>query len=95
MYPIMMGASNMEGVNYAEMMKQPMNVGWIQWFLSLEDHDLLLEVETEFIKDKMNLIDIKRNFGSKERYKECLKLLLSHKIPTEEDLQNQKFLELN
>lgn len=71
-----------------------MNIGWIQWFLSLEDHEFLLEIDKEFIEDKMNLIGIRESF-SKERYKECLKLILSSKVPMEEDLQNQKFLELN
>ena len=69
--------------------------GWIQWYLSLEDHDLLVEVDKEYITDKFNLIKLKEHFTSKERYKECLRLLLSNKIPNEEDLQNQKFLELN
>lgn len=69
--------------------------GWIQWYLSLEDHDLLVEVDKEYITDKFNLIKLKEHFTSKDRYKECLRLLLSNKIPNEEDLQNQKFLELN
>ena len=67
----------------------------MQWFLALEDHDFLVQVDREFIADKMNLLCLSENFSSKERYKECLKLLLSHKVPSEEDLQSQKFLELN
>jgi hypothetical protein len=54
----------------------------------LEDHDFLVEVDRDFIKDKFNLIKLKDNFASKERFKECLILLLSNKVPNEEDLQN-------
>jgi predicted RNA-binding protein with PUA domain len=56
--------------------------------LSLEDHDLLIEVDREFIEDQMNLIGLRELLPNKERYKESLKLLLSNKIPGEEDLQN-------
>jgi hypothetical protein len=28
--------------------------GWISWFLSLEDHEFYLEIDREFIIDKMN-----------------------------------------
>jgi hypothetical protein len=61
---------------------------WMQWFLSLEDHEFLVEVEIEFIKDKFNLIGLKAFLPSKERYKECLRLILSNKVPNEEDLQD-------
>lgn len=43
----------------------------------------------------MNLLGIKDFFPTKERYNECMKLLLSSKVPNEEDIHNQKFLELN
>lgn len=69
--------------------------GWIQWFLSLQDHDFLLEVDRDFISDKMNLLKLREHFPSKDRYKECLRLMLSSKVPNEADLQNEKFLELN
>jgi casein kinase II subunit beta len=59
---------------------------WMQWFLALEDHDFLVEVDREFLNDKMNLLCLSENFQSKERYKECMRLLLSHKVPSDEDL---------
>ena len=68
--------------------------GWIQWYLSLEDHEYLLEIDSEYLNDKMNLLGMKLPFP-KDRYKECLRLIMSNKVPNEEDLQNQKFLELN
>ena len=33
--------------------------GWIQWFLALEDHEFYLEVEKEFVEDKMNLVGLR------------------------------------
>jgi hypothetical protein len=55
----------------------------------------MLEIEKDFINDKMNLLGIKDHFPSKERYHECIKLLISSKIPIEEDFQNPKFFELH
>jgi Casein kinase II regulatory subunit len=49
--------------------------------MSLEDHELLLEVEKEFIEDKTNLLILKKSFPSSERYAECMRLLLSNKVP--------------
>lgn len=61
---------------------------WMQWFLSLEDHDFLIEVDREFIADEMNLLQLREGFATKERYRECLRLITSNKVPNEEDLQN-------
>jgi casein kinase II subunit beta len=68
--------------------------------LALEDHDFLVEVERDFITDKFNLINLREMCGnpppmSKSRFKDSLKLILSSKVPNEEDLQNAQFLELN
>ena len=60
--------------------------GWISWFISLSDHDFLLEVDKEFLSDKMNLLGLRDHFSSKEKYKECLRLLMSAKVPSQEDL---------
>jgi hypothetical protein len=58
----------------------------MQWYLSLEDHDFLVEVDREYINDKFNLIKLRDNFPTKDRFKECLRLILSSKVPNEEDL---------
>lgn len=68
--------------------------GWIQWFCSLEGHDFLVEIEEEYIKDFFNLYGLKKRFKT-ERYSTCIKMILSNYSPTEEDLQNEEFLELN
>jgi len=70
---------------------------WLQWYLSLEDHDFLVEVERNFMKDKFNLIKLREGLFcgstkmvpmSKSRFSEAIKLILSSKVPSEEDLQN-------
>jgi casein kinase II subunit beta len=73
---------------------------WLQWYLALEDHDFLVEVERDFLKDKFNLINLRETCGnpppmSKSRFKETLRLILSSKVPNEQDLQSASFLELN
>ena len=36
--------------------------GWIQWFCGLEGNDFLVEIDEEFIRDKMNLYGLKHKF---------------------------------
>lgn len=69
-------------------------LGWVQWFLSLESHDFLLEIDDEYLKDSFNLYGMKKRFNP-ERYSTCMKMILSNYIPTEDDLQNEEFLQLN
>lgn len=85
------------GISPEQMMKPPMLTGWIQWFISLEDHDFLLEIDVDFINDKMNLLKLREEYQSTQlqqknmeddRYRECLRLIKSSKVPNEEDLQN-------
>lgn len=74
-------------------------VSWIEWFCSLEGHEFLLKVDSAFIKDRVNLICLNdKAIGitiDKKRTEECLRLLLSKQQPSEEDLQNDAFLQLN
>lgn len=74
-------------------------LSWIEWFCSLEGHEFLLKVDAEFIKDKMNLICLNdRTLGitfDKKRMADCMRLLLAKTQPSEEDLQNEQFLQLN
>ena len=71
---------------------------WLQWYLALEDHDFFVEIEREYIMDKINLVKIREQGGSqlsKNRFKNAIRLILSSKVPSEVDLQNPQFLELN
>ncbi len=78
--------------------------GWIQWFCALEGNDFFVEIEEEYIRDSFNLYGLKGKFEA-ERYRwvsgfyylarECLELILSPYSPTEQDLQDENFLELN
>ena len=73
-------------LNFQKLPSQVQYSTWVQWYLSLEDHEFLVEVDRDFISDKFNLIKLKENFTSKDRFKECLRLLISNKVPNEEDL---------
>lgn len=61
---------------------------WLQWYLALEDHDFIVEIDREFLVDKFNLINLRESLPNmtKHRLKEALRLILSSKIPSEEDL---------
>jgi casein kinase II subunit beta len=53
-----------------------------------------VEIEEEYIRDNFNLYGLKKRFKT-DRYSTCIKMILSNYSPTEEDLQNEEFLELN
>jgi len=61
----------------------------------------MVEVDREFIKDKQNLIKLKEICGSqgkamdKKRFKKAIKMIASTKVPSEEELQVQTFIDLN
>lgn len=62
---------------------------WLQWYLALEDHDFMVEVEREFMLDKFNFMKLRESCGpnmTKKKFKVVLKLILSSKVPSEEDL---------
>lgn len=60
---MMIGDPNLE-MNYSKMPPAKLYNGWMQWFISLEDHDFLLEIDKDFINDKMNLIGLRDHFPS-------------------------------
>jgi hypothetical protein len=65
---------------------------WIEWYLIQEDHDFMVEVDREFIRDKQNLIKLREVCGSqgkpmdKKRFKKAIKMIASNKVPSEEEL---------
>lgn len=69
-------------------------MGWIQWFCSLEGHEFLAEIDEDFIRDPFNLYGLQTSFA-KDKFKTCLKMILSPLAPNEEDLNDEHFLELN
>lgn len=69
-------------------------IGWIQWFCSLEGHEYLAEIDEDYIRDPFNLYGLQASFP-KEKFKTCLKMILSPLAPNEEDLNDEQFLELN
>ena len=68
--------------------------GWVNWFCTLEGHEYLVQVDEEFLNDPFNLHGLRPDLG-KEKFKKCLKIILSDKAPTSEELADDQFLELN
>jgi casein kinase II subunit beta len=66
-------------------------VKWVQWFCSLEGHDILAEVTDEFLKDKSNFYNLPSKIPN---FEECYFQIINGGIPDEEDLQNEKYFEL-
>jgi casein kinase II subunit beta len=54
----------------------------------------LCEIDEEFIRDPFNLHSLNEKF-TKEKLKGCIKLILTPQQPSEEDLNDEAFLELN
>ena len=74
--------------------EQQPQIGWVQWFCSLEGHEFLTEIDEEFLKDPFNIHGINKDLN-KEKLQNCLKMILSPYAPNEEDLNDENFLELN
>lgn len=61
----------------------------------------MVELDRSFLKDKINLVGLRKEIPeterlhTKKRFKDSLKLIMSSKVPNEDDLQSQQFLELN
>ena len=66
----------------------PNQVGWISWFLAMEDHNFLCELEKDFIKDPYNHIGIKNLFPN---FKEALEMILNDDNPDDDDLEDKAF----
>ncbi|CAG9328714.1 unnamed protein product [Blepharisma stoltei] len=77
-----------DGAEYEEELSTD---GWIQWFCSLEGHEFFVEVDEEFIKESFNLYGL---VPKVPHYREALEMILSFGTPDEDDLQDDKFLEL-
>lgn len=80
------GAGDLDG--------EPGAAGWIQWFCSLDGHEYMIEVDDAYIRDHHNLFGLHNTLG-KDKFKQCLKMILSPTSPNEEDLADEQFLELN
>lgn len=69
-------------------------IGWIQWFCALEGHEFLCDIDEDFIRDPFNLHSLDEKF-TKDKLKSCIKMILTPQQPSEEDLNDEVFLELN
>ena len=68
--------------------------GWIKWFTGLEGHEYLVDIDESYLKDPSNLYGLQSTMG-KEKFAQCIKMILSPNAPNEEDLAEEHFLELN
>lgn len=69
-------------------------VGWISWFCSIDGHEYMVEVEDSFVRDSFNLYGLNAKIPQ-DKFKQCIKLILQSKAPSEEELTDEQFLELN
>ena len=68
----------------------------MQWFTQLEGHDFLLPVNANFMKDSFNQLGLPEELRlSKPRQAQCRALMSRDHAPTDEELQNEQFLQLN
>ena len=49
----------------------------------------MIEVDADFIKDPFNLYALQKKDLDKEKFKQCLKMMLSPQSPNEEDLADE------
>jgi hypothetical protein len=54
----------------------------------------MAEIDEEFLKDPFNLYGLHSSFP-KDKFKTCLKMIVSPSAPNEEDLGDERYLELN
>lgn len=89
------GAGNVDIDALSDELNGGPQLGWIQWFCSLEGHEFLVEIDIDYIKDhQFNLYGLQATFP-KDKFKTCVKMILSPLAPNEEDLADEHFLELN
>jgi len=62
--------------------------GWITWFCRMEEHELLVEVDEEYVRDNFNLYGLKARI---ENYDKALKMILSSEQPDAEDFRDLDF----
>ena len=98
MYNSDSGEENLDIDALSQEMSGERPVGWVQWFCSLEGHEYLLQIETEFIAEGFNMHGLLKQFNlyavmsgrgkkmSKDRFRKCISMILSPIAPNEEDL---------
>ena len=77
-----------EGAKGGNDIDHDQNIGWIQWYCSLDGHEYMIEVEESFIRDQFNLYGLQQSM-EKDKFKQCLKMILSPQAPGEEDLADE------
>lgn len=65
--------------------------GWIPWFCSLKGHEILAEVDEDYVRDNFNLYGLRGRF---QFYDHALEMILSCEAPDEDDMADPEFLEV-
>jgi len=60
--------SGEENVDIDALSDENPQIGWVQWFCSLEGHEYLAEIDEDFLKDAFNLFGLSQKF-SKDKFK--------------------------
>eukprot|EP00347_Sterkiella_histriomuscorum_P009401 403341355 len=63
------------------------SISWIEWHCSLEGHQFLAQVDTQFIRDNFNQSGLKKIF---ENYEDALQMILGES-PEQADLDKESF----
>jgi len=58
--------SQEENVDIEALSDENPNLGWIQWFCSLEGHEFMTEIDEDFIKDQFNLYGLQAKFTNEK-----------------------------
>ena len=62
---------------------------WIEWFCKMEGNHFLVEISHEFLKDKLNLIGLEKEFPN---YEELITIMLNKEAPTSE-IMNEEYMD--
>jgi len=62
---------------------------WIEWFCKMDGNHFFVEISHDFLKEKMNLIGLEREFPN---YEEYLEIILAKEAPNSE-IMNEDYME--
>jgi len=66
----------------------PNESGWIPWFCRMDEHDFLVEIDEEYVRDNFNLYGLKARV---ENYDRALRMILSSTQPDADDFRDVEF----
>ena len=64
---------------------------WMSWYVSLQGHEHLLEVDEDFVRDNFNLYGLRQMV---DNYDNALEMILSSETPDDTDVKDQDFIDV-